>query len=290
MEPVIFLLDLDGTLQGDVSPQLREYELLHKVNSENNKNKKIRYSTKLLFKDMQRGLIRPHVNEALHEIKAKHKQVEFFIYTASSDVWAKFLLPKVISFGSLENIINKPLFTRSHCLPDGRKSISKLRPLIIKSLQNKYKNATFKHIYLVDNNFVLNVPEMDRLLYCPSYNYKALNCPLRNIDEDNLDKYHNLISIYLFNTNTFHRLHLLKIYYDRAFKEYVNTENTNKRYQSDKYWYKFNKVLKENSLTTDRDIEETISKLRMIHMTNDFQLLIKKYLFIKNQNKFKSNS
>ena len=46
MEPVIFLLDLDNTLQGDVSPQLREYELLHKVNSKINNNKKIRYNTK----------------------------------------------------------------------------------------------------------------------------------------------------------------------------------------------------------------------------------------------------
>ena len=51
---------------------------------------------------------------------------------------------------------------------------------------------------------------MDKLLYCPSYNYKALNCPLRNIDEDNLNKYHNVISNHLFNLNTTHRLHLLK--------------------------------------------------------------------------------
>lgn len=288
MEPVIFLLDLDGTLQGDVSPQLREYELLHKVNSKINNNKKIRYNTKMLFKDMQNGLIRPHMKEALHEIKAKHKNVEFFIYTASSDEWAKFLLPKIISFGSLENIINKPFFTRSHCLPDGRKSILKLKPAIIKSL-GKYKNATFKHIYLVDNNFVLNIPEMDKLLYCPSYNYKALNCPLRNIDENNLNKYHNVISNHLFNLNTTHRLHLLKIYYDRAFKEYVDTETSNKSYESDKYWYKFNTVLKKNSLTTDDDIQKTISKLRMIYMTNDFQVLIKQYIhYVKK--KFKSNS
>ena len=31
----------------------------------------------MLFKDMQNGLIRPHMKEALHEIKAKHKNVEF---------------------------------------------------------------------------------------------------------------------------------------------------------------------------------------------------------------------
>ena len=291
MEPVIFLLDLDGTLQGDISPQIREYDLMQKINSKITNNKKIRYNTKLLFKDMQNGLIRPHMKEALHEIKAKHKNVEFFIYTASSDEWAKFILPKIISFGSLENIINKPFFTRSNCLPDGRKSISKLKPSIIKSLgyNNKYKNASFKHIYLVDNNFVLNVPEMDKLLYCPSYNYKALNCPLRNMDDDNLNQFHNMISNYLFNVNTTHRLHLLKIYYDRAFKEYVDTETYNKNYESDKYWYKFNTVLKKNSLTTDDDIQKTISKLRMIHMTNDFQVLIKQYIHhIKK--KFKSKS
>lgn len=289
MEPVIFLLDLDGTLQGDVSPQLREYDLLHRMNSE--LNKKIRYNTKLLFKDMQNGLIRPHVKNALHAIKAKHKNVEFFIYTASSDKWAKFLLPKIITFGSLESIINKPFFTRNHCLPDGRKSIAKLKPLIMKSLNhnNKYKNATFKHIYLVDNNFVLNVPEIDRLLYCPSYNYKSLNCPLRNIDEYNLNTYHNLISNHLFNVNTSHQLHLLKIYYDRAFKEYVDTESMNKQYELDQYWYRFDEVMKKNRLTTDAEIRKTISKLRMIHMTNEFEVLIKQYIeFVKK--KFKSKS
>ena len=278
MEPVIFLLDLDGTLQGDVNPQLREYDLLYRVNSK--LKNKIRYNTKLLFKDMQNGLIRPHMKEALHNIKSLHKNVEFFIYTASSDEWAKFLLPKIISFGSFEKIINKPFFTRSHCLPDGKKSIAKLKPLIKKSLKhkNKYENSTFKHIYLVDNNFVLNIPEIDKLLYCPSYNYKALNCPLRNIDDDTLNKYHDLISNHLFNINTTHNLHLLKIYYDRAFKEYVDTENSNKKYESDKYWYKFNNVLKRSSLTSEDDIQKTISKLRMIHMTNDFQVLINQYI------------
>tara|TARA_Y100000389_G_scaffold191636_1_gene218117 strand:+ start:774 stop:1643 length:870 start_codon:yes stop_codon:yes gene_type:complete len=289
MEPVIFLLDLDGTLQGDVNPQLKEYDLLYKVNSK--LKKRIRYNTKLLFKDMENGLIRPHVKNALHNIKSKHKNVEFFIYTASSDGWAKFLLPKIISFGSFENIINKPFFTRSHCLPDGRKSIANLKPLIMKSLKQnkKYENATFKHIFLVDNNFVLNIPEIDRLLYCPSYNYKALNCPLRSIDDDNLNKYHDLISNHLFNLNTTHKLHLLKIYYDRAFKEYVDTELMNKQYESDQYWYTFNEVMKKSRLTTDADVRKTISKLRMIHMTKEFAVLIKQYIeFVKK--KFKSKS
>jgi len=290
MEPVIFLLDLDGTLQGDVSPQLKEFELVHNVNSQIRCKNKIRYSTKLLFNDMKNGLIRPYVKEALHEIKSKHKNVEFFIYTASSDEWAKFLLPKIIAFGSLENIINKPFFTRSHCLPDGRKSISKLKPLIIKSLlgHNKYKNASFKHIYLVDNNFVLNIPEIDRLLHCPTYNYKSLNCPLRNIDEDNLNKYHNFISIFLFDMNTIHRLHLMKVYYDRAFKEYVDTEMSNEKYKSDQYWNKFSNILKKSSLKTDDEIQKSISKLRMIHMTNEFQNLINQYILYA-KNKFKNN-
>ena len=31
-QPIVFLLDLDGTLQGNVSPQLNEYEFIKKVN------------------------------------------------------------------------------------------------------------------------------------------------------------------------------------------------------------------------------------------------------------------
>ena len=33
MEHVVFLLDLDGTLQGDINPQVKEYEFMRVLNS-----------------------------------------------------------------------------------------------------------------------------------------------------------------------------------------------------------------------------------------------------------------
>ena len=43
LEPVIFLLDLDGTLQGDISPQVLEYEMT--VNMNRISKKKVIYDT-----------------------------------------------------------------------------------------------------------------------------------------------------------------------------------------------------------------------------------------------------
>ena len=61
----------------------------------------------------------------------------------------------------------------------------------------------------------------------------------------------------------------------------------NKQYESDQYWYTFNEVMKKSRLTTDADVRKTISKLRMIHMTKEFAVLIKQYIeFVKK--KFKT--
>lgn len=269
-EPIVFLLDLDGTLQGDVSPQVVEYELVRKLNQRiQNNSKKIKYDPKFLYKDFANGLIRPYVKEALMGIKARHPNVEFFVYTASSDEWAKFLLPHIVKylFGK-EKIINRPFFTRNHCEPSGKKSIAKIKPLIKRALSSRYSDAQYRHIYLVDNNFVLGQDELNKLLYCPTYNYKCVNCPMRNLTDEHLESFHDLISKNLFNVPTINKVHLFKVYYDNAFKEYVHTEERNKQYANDQYWKIFCTLVIKNKLACERDIHKLITKLRMlsVHM------------------------
>lgn len=278
LEPVIFLLDLDGTLQGDIRPQIEEYELIRKMNVLT--DMKVKYDLNNLYKDMGNGLIRPNVQKALITIKKKHPNIELYIYTASSDEWALFLLPKIIKYlFKNENIINKPFFTRSHCIENGYKSIEKVKPLIINNLKNKYTNTNFKHIYLVDNNIVLKTKEINKLIYCPSYDFKALNCPLRNFKDKDLNEYHKSISSEIFNGyQTSHKLEMLKIYYDRAFKEYIKTDKDNEKYVNDNYWLLFQQILMKNKLNKEESIMKTVHKLRMLYFPKSFLNVIEAFV------------
>jgi len=280
LEPVIFLLDLDGTLQGDIHPQVLEYELTLKINSVS--ENKVKYDTKKLFKDMSKGLIRPFVKDALVNIKKKHPNVEFFVYTASSDEWAKFLLPRILHYLFNKNqIINKPFLTRSDCLPTGKKDITKVKPKVVRALRKRYPNASFNNIFLVDNNIVLENNEIDRLILCPSYDYRVLNSPLRNFTQEHLEKYHSFIANEMFDVNTINHIEFFKLYYDNAFKEYVDTEERNKEFVDDRYWNTFRKIVVNGRLDTQKNVSNVIKRLQNIY-TNNKYLVIKKVKSIRN--------
>lgn len=278
-EPIVFLIDLDGTIQGDVHPQVIEYELIQKINVLMNAN--VKYSIKNLHKDIGRGLIRPHFKNALLNIKKKHEHVEFFVYTASSDMWANFLLPNIIKvvFGK-KNPINRPFLTRSHCIGEGRmKSIEKVKPMVAKALQNKYPNSSFKHIYLIDNNIVLEKNEIRRLIYCPSYDYRVMNCPIRNFKDEELDKYHNFISKEILGGVTSrHKFELLKNYYDRAFKDYIRNEKHNETYKNDTYWKSFEDILNKSKLGTDKDVLYAMHRLQKLYFPKSFSSLTNSFV------------
>jgi hypothetical protein len=217
-------------------------------------------------------------------MKEKHKNIEFFIYTASSDSWAHFLIPHIVNvlFGN-QKVINKHYFTRSHCNDDGSKSINNVKPYIQKSLKSKYPKSTFDHIYLVDNNIVLKTPEIDRLLYCPSYDYTTITCPMRNFKAEHIEKYYNEISLELLGTHTIHHIHMLKLYYDNAFKEYVHIEKNNEKCKNDNYWQQFEQVVNNCNFETSANILESIRKHRKLHIPQNFQRLFKTHMhFITN--------
>ena len=82
--PQVILIDLDGTIQGDVAPQLREYNLIRHL--------KLKNSTKKSHKnDYIKGLLRPYFIDFIRLMKTKyHNKVELFIYTASEKTWAHY--------------------------------------------------------------------------------------------------------------------------------------------------------------------------------------------------------
>ena len=121
VEPIVFLIDLDGTMIGDITPQLDEYYLIKDINMRLKKidGKEIRYKNKILQEELNKYIIRKYLKNFIKKTR-EYDNIELFIYTASFDKWAKFIIPQ------LEKVLgykfNRPLLTRNHLL-DKYKSI-----------------------------------------------------------------------------------------------------------------------------------------------------------------------
>lgn len=268
MNKVVFLLDLDGTLQGDIGPQVREYDLLKNINSRVLGNK-IRYNLQYLYKDMDNGLIRPHMVNAIRNITNRHKNVDFFVYTASSDEWGNYIVRQIINkyFEKDKCIHTDIIFTRKHCILTQssneflyKKSIEKVKPFIIKSLKDKYGEFLNPHVFLVDNNHVLLSEEKHKLIKCPTYNYKVVINPLRNISKrnimNNLEWLSNYFSI---NKKTF--FPDLK---EKLENELIKTTSLNSKEKRDEYWKKFDSIMMKTKFANKKDIMKTIANLKRI--------------------------
>lgn len=266
MEPYVFLLDLDGTMQGNIGPQVREYELVSSFRTmEDTRN--IHYNEDQLYVDMGRGLIRPQLAKTLIDIKNKHPNVEFFVYTASSDLWANFLLPKIFRYlFKNRQIINPLILSRKDCLPTGMKSIHKVKPQIKRFLQRqkKYSHSQFNHVFLVDNSYVLHQHEAHLLIHCPTYDYKVMSCPLRNIPPSMLHKHYNTLSNRILGMSSSGKIDFIRKYYDSAFKEFVQTDEINAKHINDNYWPCFRRVFMRYKTINEDNINHLVQQLKRV--------------------------
>lgn len=171
MLPLVIFLDIDGTIIGDILPQVCEWEIL-----ENYDRAKIPAFRQNLVEMLQCGILRENLADFLTMMKKTHDHIEFFIYTASDMKWAQFLVPcieKAIGFQ-----FNRPIFSRKHCISktaEYKKSLSSVLPFVTKRLSPKYKLMNTKsmrnRVAIVDNNNVLVNGEMHRCIKCPTYDY-----------------------------------------------------------------------------------------------------------------------
>lgn len=231
-EPFIILLDLDHTIQGDIQPQLYEQSLIEHINTHIS-TKKIHQNKSLLYGDYFKGLLRPNFKRFILRMRDRFPNVEFFVYTASEDKWANYIV-KIIE-GVIGTRFNKRVFSRSDCVKSDNngklmKSINKLKPELLRILKRKYKlknNFDFKYTYLIDNNYVLYDEEKHMLIKCPDYTTKINIDPLRsvpiNIVKDNLE----LISKYILGYNET-SIHIL-------FRK-IHERSASKKNKKDTYW------------------------------------------------------
>jgi hypothetical protein len=205
MKPYIFILDIDGTLIGDISQQVMIYDIVQEIK----KNRGIiNFNINNLIYKLKNGIIRPHLIQFINDIKKYYQHVEFFIYTASQKKWADFLI-KIIE-KSLGITFNRPIFTRNDCIyinGEYKKNLFRIKGRIINCLKKKYKDLLLidinNKLLMIDNSRVFQSVDNDSVIYCPTYSFKyPENIPCI-INKELYDKYfkniHTIINRYIPN-------------------------------------------------------------------------------------------
>jgi hypothetical protein len=239
------ILDIDGTLIGNIVPQILLYDL--KTN-----RLPIKFSNKDLFDRFDHGLARPYFDTFLKQLRARIHNIEIFIYTAGEDKWGLFIANQIERYYSIK--INRPIFTRKYCiLKDNtiRKSITKITPYIKRNLERRYgKLKNIKdHILVIDNSRVFDQEDYKHLIVCPTYKYTYIeNLPalvneytfMRNkslIEESLIRMFPNMQN---YTINTYKDFE--KVFYT-YYLRYLESKN------NDKFWFYLSKLLELKNIT-----------------------------------------
>lgn len=170
--PICVVLDLDGTIIGDVDNIVKDYEIRNNL-AESLQKPHLKQNKKDLFDRFENGLLRPHFLTFVAFLLQHKENVHAYIYTASSDSWAHYIVPMVEAYVSKrlkrKFKFQRPLFTRSACILDPKsgayiKSIDRIKPEIDKTMRE-----THYPIIFVDNNITLRSHERRHMFHCASY-------------------------------------------------------------------------------------------------------------------------
>lgn len=220
-KPLVFILDIDGTLIGDIRPQIMLYEM----NCMMKTSKKSLMNTKEFQERLRNsGIVRPFAVKFIKTIQGHLPNSEIFIYTASEKKWASFLIANFEKAFGIR--FNKPIFTRDNCSlfeNEHRKHVNLIHPMLLKSLKKRYpllrKGDLENRIMIVDNTLGV-FEEIDRkhLVTCPTYDYKYPENIPAYIDEHLFSKYHNEVLTIL---NRYIRMSSISTYLDFQREYYI---------------------------------------------------------------------
>lgn len=165
--PYIFIFDIDGTIIGEIHHQILEWELLKIIDP-------------ILIKQyditdvLNNGMLRPNFKEFIEFINKKYKNVEIFVYTNSSYIWAKYgIIPNIQKI--VNNKINEPYFTREDS-NDRQKLLGNLYDNIIEKLIPKYSSLKLdKNKEFIFQNQLVFIDDIKENL--KDYPQKQILCP-----------------------------------------------------------------------------------------------------------------
>jgi hypothetical protein len=195
MAPFLYFFDLDGTIIGDITFQIYEWDMIQRFNPD----KMVQFK-KNVCTQLASGLLRPGFATFLDFLKARH-ECEFFIYTASESRWANFIISCIETVTSIK--FSRPLFTRSHCILDAhenyRKSLKKVLPIAMRKLNIDQNEDMHGKFLFIDNNRVIPRNEESRLILCSTYMYTDPTDIIKLLTEESLQNNH--VEIYSIMTH-----------------------------------------------------------------------------------------
>lgn len=189
----VVVIDLDGTIIGDISPQILSYELWKSLRTS---KYKYNYDLHDLRDKLHGGLIRHGFGSFIKTLRNYIPNVEFFVYTASEKTWAEFIIKQIESV--LQIKFNRPLFSRNHCFKhekEYRKSTQYIKQGVMKCLRKKTNNKqhVVNSMLIIDNNNVYSSTDHKNLLICPSYNLRIPENICSNISQKCFEENYNVI-------------------------------------------------------------------------------------------------
>lgn len=189
----VVVIDLDGTIIGDISPQILSYELWKTLKTSKHK---YNLDVQQLRDKLQSGLIRQGFGSFIRSLKNHIPSIEFFVYTASEKNWAEFIIKQIEIV--LQIKFNRPIFSRNHCFKhekEYRKSTQYIKQGVLKCLRKKHNNKlhNVSSMLIIDNNNVYNSSDHKHLLICPSYNFRIPENICANINQKCFEENYQVI-------------------------------------------------------------------------------------------------
>ena len=232
--PYVFIFDIDGTMIGDIRPQVVVYDILNEIKHLTKGTKKLYESSDFEYK-LKNGIVRPYLINFINDIKKQYHYVEFFIYTASQNQWALYLIKAIEK--ALDIQFNRPIFTRNDCMyinGEYRKSLARIKGRIFKTLKRKYSDyqpSLMKdHIVMIDNSKVFQ-PNDENIIYCPTYTFKYPENLPAIISREIYEKYYKIINKYTSHIPlTSNYLKFQKYYYQNYINDLIKMKTTDDRF------------------------------------------------------------
>lgn len=254
--PLCIVIDLDGTIIGDITPQIMTFELGKSLKQAHVKNI---FDLQDLKAKLKAGLLRPHFETFMRNVSYNKPTVEFFVYTASEKSWAELVIKCIEKVIGIK--FNRPILSRGFCVLQDReykKSIKYIKPTIAKCLKKKYGVAFGKaeltnNILVIDNNNVYSSNDAKNLIICPTYNYRIPENVVANIKLDTFKQHALMITtvmrrhIPLSNTTNYN--HFQRDFYTYYLNYLTTATKKNSQYAQDKFWLHMRDIILSHGVT-----------------------------------------
>lgn len=173
MKPNIFLIDLDGTIIGDISPQVVMWELSKKCA----KAVPIKHNNVALQEKLKNGIVRPHFIDFMKYLQSIDALV--YVYTASEKSWANFVISQIEHAYNVK--FERPIFTRMNCsleYKEYKKSLHFITKQLEKAIRKRHASHfqvfgdVKSHVTIIDNTNVYHHHDQSSLVVCPTYTFQ----------------------------------------------------------------------------------------------------------------------